>query len=101
MVLAAVAAAAALAAPADAAPTKVSVYATGLFNPKGVAFGADGTLYVAESPPPGDVKVPLPGNFGGSGQIGTRARVSKIAAGGGAAQQFVPGLANLGLHGGL
>ena len=72
MVVVAFAAAAVLAAPAGAAPTKVTVYGTGLFNPKGIVFGPDGTLYVAESGPPGDVTVPLPVNFGGSGPIGTR-----------------------------
>lgn len=86
---------------AAAAPTSVQVYATGLYNPKGMAFGPDGTLYVAESGPPGTVTVPLPVNFGGSGPIGTRARVSKIPVGGGAAQPFVTGLPNIGLYGGV
>ena len=99
--LAAAALTAVLAGAAAAAPTKVSVYATGLYNPKGTAFGPDGSLYVAESGPPGDVKVPLPVNFGGSGPIGTRARVSRIPPGGGAAQPFVTGLPNIGLYGGV
>ena len=89
------------AAAALAAPTKVTVYATGLFNPKGMTFDAAGILYVAESGPPGDVKVPLPVNFGGEGPIGTRASVSKIPPGGGAAQKFVTGLPNIGLYGGV
>lgn len=101
MVVVAFAAAAVLAAPAGAAPTKVTVYGTGLFNPKGIVFGPDGTLYVAESGPPGDVTVPLPVNFGGSGPIGTRASISKIPAGGGKAQKFVTGLPNIGLYGGV
>lgn len=88
-------------APSSAAPTKVTVYATGLFNPKGMAFDASGNLYVAESGPPGDVKVPLPVNFGGEGPIGTRASVSKIPPGGGEAQKFVTGLPNIGLYGGV
>lgn len=99
--LAAVAAFAAFAFPAAAAPTKVSVYASGLFNPKGMAFGPDGTLYVAESGPPGDVKVPLPTNFGGSGPIGTRAAVARVAPKGGKAEQFITGLPNIGLYGGV
>jgi plastocyanin/sugar lactone lactonase YvrE len=99
--LAAAALVAMVAGQAAAAPTKVSVYGTGLFNPKGMTFGPDGTLYVAESGPPGDVKVPLPVNFGGSGPIGTRASVSKIPAGGGPAQKFVKGLPNIGLYGGV
>lgn len=89
------------AATASAAPTKVTVYATGLFNPKGLTFDAGGTLYVAESGPPGDVMVPLPVNFGGEGPIGTRASVSKIPPGGGPAQKFVTGLPNIGLYGGV
>ena len=88
-------------AAAVAAPTKVTVYATGLFNPKGMTFDGAGFLYVAESGPPGDVKVPLPVNFGGEGPIGTRASVSKIPPGGGAAQKFVTGLPNIGLYGGV
>src|SRR3954469_1098515 len=100
--LAAVAVAALLAAAAAAgSPTTVSVYATGLHNPKGMAFGPDGVLYVAESGPPGKVKVPLPVNFGGSGPIGTRASVSRIRPGGGKAEPFITGLPNIGLYGGV
>ena len=65
MVLAAVAASAALAASAAATPTTATFYAAGLYNPKVMAFGPDGSLYVAESGPPGNVTVPLPVNFGG------------------------------------
>lgn len=90
-----------LAGSAAAAATSVRVYSTGLFNPKGMAFGLDGALYVAESGPPGNVKVPLPVNFGGSGPIGTRAAVARIPAGGGPAKPFVSGLPNIGLYGGV
>ncbi len=93
--------AAALAGPAAADPTKVSVYSTGLYNPKGMVFGSDGTLYVAESGPPGNVTVPLPVNFGGSGPIGTKGAVAKIAPGGGAAVPWITGLPNIGLYGGV
>jgi len=86
---------------AASAPTEVTVYATGLFNPKGMAFDGAGFLYVAESGPPGEVKVPLPVNFGGEGPIGTRASVSRIPPGGGPAQKFVTGLPNIGLYGGV
>jgi plastocyanin len=91
----------AAAASAVAAPTQATVYATGLFNPKGMTFDGAGWLYVAESGPPGTVNVPLPVNFGGEGPIGTLASVSKIAPGGGAAQKFVTGLPNIGLYGGV
>jgi len=96
-----VALAAAQAGNAATGPTKVSIYATGLYNPKGMAFGTDGSLYVAESGPPGNVTVPLPVNFGGSGPIGTRGAVAKIRPGGGAAVPFVTGLPNIGLYGGV
>jgi plastocyanin/sugar lactone lactonase YvrE len=99
--LAAATLAAIVAGQAAAAPTTVTVYGTGLFNPKGMAFGPDGTLYVAESGPPGTVKVPLPVNFGGSGPIGTRGRVSSLPPGGGAARPFATGLPNIGLYGGV
>ena len=83
MVLAAATASAALAAPAAARPTTVTLYAAGLYNPKVMAFGPDGSLYVAESGPPGNVTVPLPVNFGGSGpdrQARARSRRSHRAA---------------------
>jgi plastocyanin/sugar lactone lactonase YvrE len=80
--------------------TKVDVYASGLVNPKGMVFGPDGTLYVAEAGKPGEVMVPLPVNFGGTGPIGTNARVSRIPAGG-QRQDFITGLPNVGLYGGI
>ncbi len=92
-----------LAASAAAKPvgTRVSVYATGLFNPKGAVFGADGALFVAESGPPGNVTVPLPVNFGGSGPVGRTARVSRIPSGGGRREDFVTNLPSIGLYGGV
>src|SRR5437016_696090 len=80
--------------------TRISEYAGGLVNPKGMAFGPDGTLYVAESGTPGEVMVPLPVNFGGSGPIGTSARISRIPMGG-QRQDLVSGLPNVGLYGGI
>ena len=65
-----------------------------------MVFAPDGVLYVAESGKPGEVMVPLPVNFGGSGPIGTNARVSRISAGG-QRQDFVTGLPNVGLYGGI
>ena len=66
-----------------------------------MVFGPDGSLYVAESGPPGNVKVPLPVNFGGSGPIGRRAAIAKIAPNGGRAEQWIGGLPNIGLYGGV
>ncbi len=80
--------------------TIVEIYASGLVNPKGMAFAEDGTLYVAESGSPGDVMVPLPVNFGGEGPIGMTARVSKIPPGG-ERQDAITALPNIGLYGGV
>lgn len=81
-------------------PTKVAVYAEGLFNPKGMAFTADGTMYIAESGKPGDVMVPLPVNFGGKGPIGTNGRISRVKPGG-KREDVVTHLPNVGLYGGI
>ena len=80
--------------------TQVEVYASGLVNPKGMVFTPDGTLYVAEAGKPGQVMVPLPVNFGGTGPIGTNGRISRIPPGG-QRQDFVTGLPNVGLYGGI
>jgi plastocyanin/sugar lactone lactonase YvrE len=79
--------------------TTVEVYASGFINPKGMAFGLDGTLYVAESGPPGEVMVPLPANFGGQGPIGTGGSISRVPVGG-EREAFVTGLPNIGLYSG-
>jgi plastocyanin/sugar lactone lactonase YvrE len=83
-----------------AGATRVEVYAEGFYNPKGMAFTADGTLYVAESGKPGSVMVPLPVNFGGKGPIGRNARISRVRPGG-KREDFVTGLPNIGLYGGV
>jgi plastocyanin len=80
--------------------TTVEIYATGLINPKGLAFTSDGTLYVSESGAPGEVMVPLPVNFGGEGPIGTNGRVSRISTDG-VRHDHVTGLPNIGLYGGV
>ena len=85
---------------AQGGTTTVAVYAAGLVNPKEMAFTPDGTLYVAESGKPGNVNVLLPANFGGSGPIGTTARISKITTDG-TRSDFVTGLPNIGLYGGV
>jgi plastocyanin/sugar lactone lactonase YvrE len=80
--------------------TLVEIFATGLVNPKGMAFGPTGTLYVAESGAPGDVMVPLPVNFGGEGPMGSNGRVSRITSGG-EREDVITGLPNIGLYGGV
>ncbi len=80
--------------------TTVEIYASGLINPKGMAFSQDGTLYVAESGAPGDVMVQLPANFGGEGPIGRGGRISMVPPGG-AREDFVTDLPNIGLYGGI
>lgn len=79
--------------------TTLEVYASGFINPKGMAFGPDGTLYVAESGPPGEVMVPLPANFGGQGPIGMGGSISRVPVGGDR-EEFVTGLPNIGLYSG-
>jgi plastocyanin len=79
--------------------TSVQIFATGFINPRGMTFGPDGTLYVTEAGPPGDVMVPLPVNFGGRGPVGYGGRVSRVKPGG-AREDLVTGLPNVGLYGG-
>lgn len=81
-------------------PTDVQVYATGFVNPKGMAFGPDGTLYVAEAGAPGDVVVALPSGYGGNGPIGRNGRVSRVRPGG-QREDFITGLPNIGIYGGI
>src|SRR5437763_4579391 len=67
-------------------PNNVSVFASGLSNPRGLKFGPDGYLYVAEGGTGGSVKtigqcaqVPAVGPYSGST---TGSRISKISAAG-------------------
>jgi hypothetical protein len=67
-------------------PTTVSVYASGLFNPRGLTFGPDGNLYVAEGGSGGisstvgqcDQVAPPVGPYAG----GYTSRISKITSDG-------------------
>jgi plastocyanin/sugar lactone lactonase YvrE len=89
-----------LAATAAQQPTTVAVYATGLINPKGLAFTPDGALYVAESGAPGDVTVALPSGYGGRGPVGSNGRISRVRPGG-AREDVITGLPNIGIYGGI
>ena len=84
----------------SAAPTTIDVYSEGFFNPRGLAFAPDGTLYVAEAGPPGEVIIPLPALYGGKGPIGSGGVISRVKAGGGARIPVVTGLPNLGIYSG-
>ncbi len=80
-----------------AVPTKIDVYAEGLFNPRGLTFGNDGLLYVTEAGKPGDVRVPLPAAYG-EAPLGDSGRISVIR--GGKREDLVTGLPNMGIYSG-
>ncbi len=84
--------AAAVAMPATAATYVSSVVASGLNNPRGLAFGADGALYVAEGGTfnPGGPTTPVEGGLGSAGTSGSITRVA-----GGAQTRVVTGLPSL------
>lgn len=64
------------------ADTSVSVVAEGLDNPRGLNFGADGSLYVTESGVGGDGRcIPGPSLEGLSSCVGTSGAVTKIKDG--------------------
>ncbi len=81
----------------SAEPSRIQVFAEGLVNPRGLAFGPDGALYVAEAGKSGDVKVPLPGAYGDA-PLGDSGRISVIRDG--KREDVVTGLPNMGLYGG-
>ena len=87
------------AAQAYAQKTSVEVYATGLFNPKGMVFAADGSLYVAESGKAGAVSVPAPDFLGGKVLVGNDSKISRITPDR-KRQDYAVGLPNAAIYGG-
>lgn len=71
---------AALAPPVSAAGPTVTVVADGLDNPRGLAFGPDGALYVAEAGS-GGAGPCMPGPEGGDVCLGTSGAVTRITSG--------------------
>lgn len=77
--------------PAIAQAASTTVVATGLLNPRGLAFAANGTLYVAEAGSGGSA------SFGGA-QVGLTSRISAVNLGGslpGTVTPVVTGLISL------
>lgn len=79
--------------------TRVEVYATGLFNPKGMVFDTDGSLYVAESGKAGTVNVPAPDFIGGTVLVGNNSKISRITPDR-KRQDYASGLPNAAIYGG-
>src|ERR1700694_4367752 len=79
--VAALGASMAAAGPASAGG-KVTVVASGLDNPRGLAFGPGGGLYVAEAGHGGSECMPGAGPTGGSNCIGFTSGISEIDASG-------------------
>jgi glucose/arabinose dehydrogenase len=71
----------ALAPTASAQTPAGTVVASGLANPRGVAVGADGAIYVAESGTGGSVTFTAPPPFGPS-NAGMTAQITRVAADG-------------------
>ncbi len=82
-----------LSAHAQKSSVKVGVFATGLSNPRGLKFGPDGYLYVAEAGFPAGEPVEAPAGLGGDCSAGatgpgnyfgstTGSRIAKVDAGG-------------------
>lgn len=80
---------------ASAGATTVTVVAQGLNNPRGLAFGRDGQLYVAEAGAGGATCVPGPRGPACFGRTGSISRL-----GGGRVHRVVTGLVSISSPGG-
>ena len=81
---------------AAASLTVQSVIMTGLANPRGLAVGPDGAVYVAEAGSGGDI--PIPAGDSGAAGFGQTAGISRYAAG--VQERVVSGLPSLAGPGG-
>ncbi len=88
-----------LAGPSLASDGEVRIFANGLYNPKDFEFNDDGSLLVAEAGAPGQVRVPLPAQYGSEGPIGYGGRVSRVSSDG-RLEEWITGLPNLGIYSG-
>ena len=97
--LLALAAVTALGGPATATPSKLTVVAEGLNNPRGIGFGPDGALYVAESGSGGTGKC-IPSPEGGApscfGRSGSVTRITRHSQ-----QRVLTGLPSVAEEGGV
>lgn len=78
--------------PANAQEPSVDVVASGLFNPRGVAVGQRGAIYIAESGAGGDGPC-LPGPEGGEECFGLTGAITKVISG--TQTQIVTGLPSM------
>ena len=97
--LLALAAVTALGGPATATPSKLTVVAVGLNNPRGIGFGPDGALYVAESGS-GGTGTCIPSPEGGApscfGRSGSVTRITRHSQ-----QRVLTGLPSVAEEGGV
>jgi hypothetical protein len=81
---------------AVADPSAPVLVASGLDNPRGLALGDDGLLYVGESGHAGPTCTSIPGEGGGPTCLGFTSRISSIRTSNGARQTVTDGLPSVG-----